>query len=135
MTAIPENPDALLTRNQTATALTEAGFPVSSATLSTKATRGGGPAFAKFGPRTLYRWATALAWAQRRLTDPVRSTSESDGASGSTAHQAGKSGVADVAAQRSHRQSPGPKASTARKHREDQEGVRATRSFDRRAPA
>ena len=45
--------------------LTEAGFPVTEATLATKATRGGGPPFQKFGSRALYRWADALLWAGR----------------------------------------------------------------------
>src|SRR3979490_400563 len=46
--------DTLLTRDQTAEALTQAGYPVKSKTLATKASRGGGPPFAKFGPRALY---------------------------------------------------------------------------------
>jgi hypothetical protein len=75
---IPKDPDALLTREQTAVALTEAGFPVSQATLSTKATRGGGPPFQKFGPRAMYRWGPTLQWAKDRLRDPVRSTSETE---------------------------------------------------------
>jgi hypothetical protein len=74
------NPDALLTRSDTATALTAAGFPVKSATLATKATRGGGPPYRLFGTRPLYRWADALAWAQARLSPVVNSTSEADAA-------------------------------------------------------
>lgn len=70
------SPDTLLTRVKTAEALTAAGFPVSPATLATKATRGGGPAFSKFGPRVLYRWCGALEWAQGRTTPVVASTSE-----------------------------------------------------------
>src|SRR5882757_6618013 len=73
---IPDIPDALLTRDRTANALTEAGFPVKAKTLATKATRGGGPPFSKFGSRALYRWDDALAWASRRLTAPRCSTSE-----------------------------------------------------------
>ena len=57
--AIPADPDVLLTRKAAALALTEAGFPVSAATLATKAVRGHGPAFRKFGPRPLYRWSDA----------------------------------------------------------------------------
>ena len=72
------DPDTLLTREATATALTEAGFPVAPRTLATKATRGGGPPFRKFGTRALYKWADALAWAQSRLTAPRSSTSEAD---------------------------------------------------------
>jgi hypothetical protein len=68
----PHDPDALLTRDQTAVALTAAGYPVKSATLATKATRGGGPIFRLFGARPLYRWADALAWAENRLTAPTR---------------------------------------------------------------
>jgi hypothetical protein len=75
---IPNNPDALLTRDRTAEALTEAGYPIKAKTLATKATRGGGPPFQKFGPRVLYRWAEALAWAQGRLTATRHSTSEQD---------------------------------------------------------
>jgi hypothetical protein len=69
---IPLDPNTLLTRDQTAVALTEAGFPVRSATLATKACRGGGPAFKRFGTRPLYRWGDALAWAQAKLTAPRR---------------------------------------------------------------
>jgi hypothetical protein len=76
----PESPEALLTRNQTAEALTQSGYPISFATLATKATRGGGPPYRKFGPRALYRWGDALQWAQERLSRPVRSTSEADAA-------------------------------------------------------
>ena len=76
MLTIPDNPDALLPRRQTAEALTAKGYPVSPATLSTKATRGGGPPFRRFGVRVLYRWGDALAWAESRLSAPIRSTSE-----------------------------------------------------------
>lgn len=68
--------DTLLTRAQTAAALTAAGFPVATATLTTKACRGGGPPFSLFGPRALYRWGDALGWAQDRLTAPARSKSK-----------------------------------------------------------
>jgi hypothetical protein len=75
---IPNDPDARLTRDATAAALTEAGFPVKTATLATKATRGGGPPFQRFGARPLYRWADALQWAQSRLSPPMHGTSECD---------------------------------------------------------
>jgi hypothetical protein len=68
--------DALLGRADAAKALTEAGFPVSPATLATKATRGGGPRYKLFGRRPLYRWGDALEWARGRLSEPVNSTSE-----------------------------------------------------------
>ena len=70
--------DTLLTRDMAAAALTEAGYPVKSKTLATKATRGGGPPYRLFGVRPLYRWGDALAWAQERLSAPRRSTSEQD---------------------------------------------------------
>jgi len=76
--AIPNDPDALLTREQTAAALTAAGFPVKKQTLATKATRGGGPLFRRFGTKPLYRWSDARAWAESRLSKPVGSTSEVD---------------------------------------------------------
>ena len=75
---IPENPNALLTRSETADALTETGFPVKEGTLATKATRGGGPPYQRFGSRALYRWGDALLWAKQRLSAPRCSTSESD---------------------------------------------------------
>jgi hypothetical protein len=77
---ISTNPDTLLTRDQVAAALTAAGFPVKAKTLSTKATRGGGPPYRLFGTRPLYRWGDAIDWAQQRLTSPRRSSSEADAA-------------------------------------------------------
>jgi hypothetical protein len=73
--AVPNDPDTRLTRDAAASALSEAGFPISPAT---KATRGGGPPFRRFGARPLYRWGDALAWAQSRLGPLVNSTSELD---------------------------------------------------------
>ena len=73
---VPDKLDALLTRSATAAALTAAGFPVRAATLATKATRGGGPKFQRFGARPLYKWGDALQWAQSRLSRPIGSTSE-----------------------------------------------------------
>ena len=58
---IPANPNVRLTRRKTADALTEVGFPVKEATLATKATRGGGPPYQKFGARALYRWGRMSA--------------------------------------------------------------------------
>jgi hypothetical protein len=75
---IPDDPEQLLTREATAEALTAVGFPTTPATLATKASRGGGPAFRKFGPRPLYRWADALGWARSKLGPVVTSTSELD---------------------------------------------------------
>ena len=75
---VPNCPDALLRRKQTAAALTEAGFPITEATLATKAARGGGPPFRSFGRIPLYRWGDTLAWAYDRLSPPRRSSSEAD---------------------------------------------------------
>lgn len=72
----PDNPDALLTRDQTAAALTAAGYPVRPKTLATKASRGGGPPFRHFGCRPLYRWGDVLQWAEARLTAARSNTSE-----------------------------------------------------------
>ena len=75
MTLIPENADALLTRDAVAAALTAAGFPVKAKTLATKASRGGGPPYQLFGARPLYRWGDAVAWAESCLSAPRRNTS------------------------------------------------------------
>ena len=77
---IPDSPDTMLTRDAVASALTAAGFPVSGATLATKATRGGGPEYRLFGRRPLYRWGDALGWAKARLSKPVSSSSEMEAA-------------------------------------------------------
>ena len=77
---IPTDPEALLTRDQTAAALTAAGFPTKAKTLATKATRGGGPPYHLFGPRALYRWRDSLEWARSRLRPPISTTSELDAA-------------------------------------------------------
>jgi hypothetical protein len=77
---IPHDSNSLLTRDATAIALTEAGYPTSAKTLATKASRGGGPRFHRFGPRVLYRWRDALVWAESRLSLAMRSTSEVDAA-------------------------------------------------------
>ena len=68
--------DALLNRRELSAALTEAGLPVSEATLATKAVRGGGPPYQLFGRKPLYRWGTGLGWARSRLSRVVTNTSE-----------------------------------------------------------
>jgi hypothetical protein len=47
---IPDDPNALLTRDATAVALTESGYPTSPKTLATKASRGGAHASATLVP-------------------------------------------------------------------------------------
>lgn len=71
-------PDDLLTRGPGAAALTAAGYPTATATLATKACRGGGPLYRVYSGRALYRWADLLDWAQSRTSAPRRSTSEAD---------------------------------------------------------
>jgi hypothetical protein len=78
MSSIPDDLDALLTREKAAAALSESGYPTSPKTLATMATRGGGPRFHRFGPRVLYRWRDALGWAEKRLSPAMQSTSERD---------------------------------------------------------
>jgi hypothetical protein len=80
MSTIPDDPNAILTRDRFAAALNEAGFPITVSTLATKATRGGGPPFQKFGNKPLYQWGPGLAWAKGRLSKSVRSTSELEAA-------------------------------------------------------
>jgi hypothetical protein len=77
---IPDDPNALLTRDATAVALTASGYPVRPRTLATRASRGGGPPFHHFGPRVLYHWRDALDWAEKRLSPAMSSTSQADAA-------------------------------------------------------
>jgi hypothetical protein len=81
---MPLNPDTLLPRDQAAAALTEAGFHTQPATRATKATRGGGPPFQKYGSRALYRWGSTLDWARSRLSAPISSTSENNSNNGAS---------------------------------------------------
>jgi hypothetical protein len=80
MNDFPNDLDTLLSRKATSAALTLAGFPVAEATLATMATRGGGPPYRLFGRKPLYRLGDAIDWANRRLSNPVRSTSEAEAA-------------------------------------------------------
>lgn len=70
--------DPWLDRRAVTALLAELGIPCASATLATKACRGGGPPFQKFGPRVLYRKSDVLRWAESKLSPPRRSTSEAD---------------------------------------------------------
>jgi hypothetical protein len=74
------NPDMMLTRDAAAEALKAAGYPVAPKTLATKATRGGGPPYAVFCGRALYRWSDLLTWARATARAPRRSTAEADAA-------------------------------------------------------
>lgn len=75
------HPDTLLRRRDLAEALTRAGYPITEATLATKATRPGrygGPPYRSFGRVPLYRWGDALAWVDGCLSPPRSNTSEAD---------------------------------------------------------
>jgi hypothetical protein len=72
--AIPT--DTKLTRRQAAKALTDCGVPLSEKTLSTKASRGGGPPYQLFGKIAIYTWGTLVAWALAEMGEPARSASE-----------------------------------------------------------
>jgi len=76
--SVPTNRNTRLTRKATAAALTAVGFPISSATLATMASRGGGPPYELWGPRVTYRWGTSLDWAESRLSRPRSITAEAD---------------------------------------------------------
>src|SRR5262249_39936698 len=69
------NSDTLLTRRETAQALTAAGFQVSMYTIETKAVRGGGPPYQRFARRVMYRWGDAGAWA-KAIPTTATSTAE-----------------------------------------------------------
>jgi hypothetical protein len=68
--------DTFLSRIELSAEFEKLGIPCAPSTLSTKATRGGGPPFVKFWPYARYRWGTAYDWAMARLTAPRSSTSE-----------------------------------------------------------
>jgi hypothetical protein len=70
------DPETKLGRFEGAAELTKEGYKTSPSTLSTLASRGGGPLFQKFGKRVVYRWADLLAWAESRTSKRVASTSE-----------------------------------------------------------
>jgi hypothetical protein len=60
----PTDPDIRLTRDQLAVALSAAGYPISSATLATRVSRGEGPPHTIWGTRVYYPWGDALEWAE-----------------------------------------------------------------------
>ena len=71
-------PESLLTRDKAAAALSKFGYPTTRLTLSTLASRGGGPVYRRYGRRALYLWADLLSWAEGRCSPPRRSTSGGD---------------------------------------------------------
>jgi hypothetical protein len=85
--------EAKLSRAQLAHALTDVGFPTTHKTLATKASRGGGPPFQKWGARVIYTWGPSLQWAMDLLSEPVGSTSEAPKSSVGGAGTAGRIGA------------------------------------------
>ena len=65
--AIPTDPKTWLSRDEMAQALTEAGFPTSSKTLQTAATRHPELAYRVNARRAEHQWGPTLAWRQSRL--------------------------------------------------------------------
>ena len=76
MASIPLTPDAVFTRRQLSTVLTELGYPVAYTSLATMSHRGTGPKYRRFGTRSLYRWADVLAWLEVRVSAPRSGTAE-----------------------------------------------------------
>ena len=70
--------EKLFRRKDAASELAVIGFPVAASTLATKATRGGGPPFRRFGNVPLYKWRDLVAWANTRLGPTGKSSSELD---------------------------------------------------------
>lgn len=64
------------TRPEAAGYLTRRGFVISWKTLQKMATVGGGPAYRRFGNKSLYTLADLDAWAEAKLSAPRHSTSE-----------------------------------------------------------
>jgi hypothetical protein len=67
MVQVPDDPNTTLGRDQTAEALTAAGYPISAKTLAAKATRGEGPPYKRIFARSFYHWGTTLEWAQSQV--------------------------------------------------------------------
>jgi hypothetical protein len=64
-----------LTRKQAAQFLTEEGFPIAVSTLSSMASRGGGPAYQLFNGKAMYEPRKLLEWATGVMKYPGHSTS------------------------------------------------------------
>jgi hypothetical protein len=68
--------DAWLEREPTAQAMTEIGYRTAPATLATKASRGLGPPYRKYGGRALYRWRDVLAWIDQQSEPGIPTAAE-----------------------------------------------------------
>lgn len=62
-------------RREAAQYLNNKGIPTTESTLATLASRGGGPAFSKFGARALYSADDLDAWVDAKLSRPMPHTS------------------------------------------------------------
>jgi hypothetical protein len=65
-----------LTRREAADFLCALGLRVAPTTLAKYASVGGGPLMRHFGRRVLYDPSALLEWANGKLSEPCRSTSE-----------------------------------------------------------
>ena len=70
------DPNQMMDTSSAVATLRGFGFPASESTFASPRTRGGGPAYQKYGNRVLYKWADVLEWAVARLSSPRRSSSE-----------------------------------------------------------
>lgn len=68
-------PDKYLDRAEAAEYLTARGLRISKTTLQKFATIGGGPAYQRFGHRSVYTATNLDAWAEAKLSAPRASTS------------------------------------------------------------
>ena len=63
-------------RKEAARALTDNGYPMSVARLAKLIVEGGGPEVVYFGRYPMYPEDRLFAWAEAKLSKPVRSTTE-----------------------------------------------------------
>jgi len=61
--AIPSSRDQFVTREEGSAGLQALGFPISASTLASKAQKGAGPPYRRFGRVALYQWGDLLDWA------------------------------------------------------------------------
>ena len=92
MTDTISNPPRLNAADAAKYLLTRHGIPVAKSTLKQWAWRGGGPGFQKSGQRRLYPIEQLDAWAAKRLTPVVASTSELSAAQRVTAARSSRRG-------------------------------------------
>jgi hypothetical protein len=68
--------DVYLSRKEASTFLASLGLFIAPSTLAKLASVGGGPVFRRFGRQAKYLSSDLIAWAETRLSGPVRSTSQ-----------------------------------------------------------